>query len=45
LHHKAMQLRGRGKRPTVVTAAVARELAGFVWAVWHLAAPPALPAA
>jgi transposase len=27
------QMHGRGKKPTVVTAAIARELAGFVWAI------------
>ena len=41
LHQKAKRLLARGKRPTVVTTAVARELAGFVWAVWHL--PAAAP--
>ena len=48
LHAKARGLLGRGKRSTVAVTAVARELAGFVWAVWHLdaagAADPA-PAA
>lgn len=44
LHHKAKRLLARGKRPTVVTTAVARELAGFVWAVWRLPVPPAAPA-
>lgn len=44
LHHKATQLLRRGKRPTVVTTAVARELAGFVWAVWHLEAAGAAAA-
>jgi len=41
LHHKAQTLLRRGKRPTVTTTAVARELAGFVWAVWRLETPPA----
>ena len=36
LHAKARGLLGRGKRSTVAVTAVARELAGFVWAVWHL---------
>lgn len=27
------QMHARGKKPTVVTAAIARELAGFVWAI------------
>lgn len=44
LHAKATRLLRRGKRKTVVTTAVARELAGFVWAVWHLPAPDAAPA-
>ena len=39
LHHKMQTLTRRGKRPTVATTAVARELAGFVWAVWRLEAP------
>jgi transposase len=30
---------GRGKPPTVVTAAIARELSGFVWANAKLARP------
>ena len=25
----------RGKKPTVVVAAIARELAGFIWAIGH----------
>lgn len=41
LHHKAQTLLRRGKRPTVTTTAVARELAGFVWAVWRLESAPA----
>ena len=28
-----------GKPPTVVTAAIARELSGFVWAIANLALP------
>lgn len=40
LHHKAQTLLRRGKRPTVTTTAVARELAGFVWAVWRVDVPP-----
>ena len=27
------QMQARGKKPTVVTAAIARELAGFIWAI------------
>lgn len=41
LHHKTQTLGRRGKRPTVTATAVARELAGFVWAVWRLEAAPA----
>ena len=45
LHAKARALLGRGKRSTVAVTAVARELAGFIWAVWHLdAAGEAYPA-
>lgn len=33
LHRKYSRLTGRGKRSTVAVTAVARELAGFVWAV------------
>jgi len=33
LHHRYARLLGRGVHPNVVTAAVARELAGFVWAL------------
>lgn len=36
LHHKTTRLLARGKKPAVTVTAVARELAGFVWAVWHL---------
>jgi len=32
--------RWAGKPPTVVTAAIARELAGFVWAIARQAAQP-----
>jgi transposase len=32
LHHRHHHLTGHGKRSTVATAAVARELAGFLWA-------------
>jgi transposase len=32
LHHRHRHLTGHGKRSTVATAAVARELAGFLWA-------------
>lgn len=32
LHHRHRHLTSHGKRPTVATAAVARELAGFLWA-------------
>jgi transposase len=34
LHHKIQRLVARGKKPTVAVTAAARELAGFVWAVW-----------
>ncbi len=34
----------RGKRPTVVVTAIARELAGFIWAVGHAVGAPATPA-
>jgi transposase len=43
LSRRYRRLTARGKRPTVAIAAVARELAGFVWAVAQ-AAGPALPA-
>ena len=33
LHSKAGRLRGRGVRPAKANVAVARELAGFVWAL------------
>ena len=32
LHHRHRHLTEHGKRPTVATAAIARELAGFIWA-------------
>jgi transposase len=34
----------RGKRPTVVVTAIARELSGFIWAVGHAVAGPAAQA-
>ena len=34
----------RGKRPTVVVTAIARELAGFIWAVSRATTAPAAPA-
>lgn len=43
LHHKTKRLLARGKKPTVTVTAVARELAGFVWAVWRLPETPAPP--
>ena len=33
LHVKSERLRGRGMRPAKANAAVARELAGFAWAL------------
>ena len=33
LHHKYWRMTSRGKRSTVAVTAVARELAGFVWAI------------
>ncbi len=33
LHSKSERLRGRGMRPAKANVAVARELAGFVWAL------------
>jgi transposase len=39
LSQRYRKLRARGKRPPVAIAAVARELAGFVWAAAHAAAP------
>lgn len=38
LHERSVALRERGKRPCVANAAVARELAGFVWAIANMAA-------
>ena len=38
LHERCARLRGRGKPANVVNAAVARELAGFVWSLANLAA-------
>lgn len=37
LHSRAVHLRGRGKSASVVNAAIARELAGFVWALARMA--------
>ena len=37
LHGRFEHLKGRGKPANVVNAAVARELAGFVWALANLA--------
>ena len=37
LHSRAAHLRGRGKPASVVNAAIARELAGFVWALARMA--------
>ena len=37
LHSRAAHLRGRGKPASVVNAAIARELAGFVWALVRMA--------
>jgi transposase len=34
----------RGKRPTLVVTAIARELSGFIWAVSRAAGTPATPA-
>jgi hypothetical protein len=34
----------RGKRPTVVVTAIARELAGFIWAVGHAVSASAVQA-
>jgi transposase len=39
LHRRMMQLYGRGKRPNKVVVAVARELAGFAWAIFRIMAP------
>ena len=37
LHSRCVHLRGRGKPASVVNAAIARELAGFVWALARMA--------
>lgn len=37
LHSRAAHLRGRGKPASVVNTAIARELAGFVWALGRMA--------
>lgn len=42
LHHKMQTLTRRGKRATVAATAVARELAGFVWAAYRLEGPAAV---
>jgi hypothetical protein len=34
----------RGKRPTLVVTAIARELSGFIWAVSQAVGAPAMPA-
>jgi transposase len=34
----------RGKRPTLVVTAIARELSGFIWAVSRVVGAPATPA-
>jgi transposase len=39
LHRRMMKLYARGKRPNKVIVAVARELAGFVWAIFRLMEP------
>jgi transposase len=39
LHSRMMKLYARGKRPNKVIVAVARELAGFVWAIFRLMEP------
>jgi transposase len=39
LHSRMMRLYARGKRPNKVIVAVARELAGFVWAIFRLMEP------
>jgi transposase len=44
LGRRYRRLTARGKRPTVAIAAIARELAGFVWAVAQAAAPADLAA-
>ena len=39
LHSRMIKLSARGKRPNKVVVAVARELAGFVWAIFRLMEP------
>jgi transposase len=39
LHSRTVKLLARGKRKNKVTVAVARELAGFVWAIFRLMEP------
>lgn len=39
LHSRMMKLYARGKRPNKVIVAVARELVGFVWAIFRIMAP------
>jgi transposase len=38
------RLQALGKRPQVVVTAIAREMAGFAWAIARMAAPPAAAA-
>jgi transposase len=40
LHHRFKSLLARGKVPQKAVVAVARELAGFIWAALHTATPP-----
>jgi transposase len=42
LHKRMAQLSARGKMPNKVTVAVARELVGFVWAVFRAMAPASI---
>jgi transposase len=44
LHRRMMKLSARGKRPNKVLVAVARELAGFAWAIFRIMAPVMAPA-
>ena len=39
LHSRMVKLYARGKRPNKVIVAVARELSGFVWAIFRLMEP------
>jgi transposase len=39
LHSRMMRLYARGKRPNKVIVAIARELAGFLWAIFRLMEP------